>query len=616
MANCLAMTFKDFLETSNESLHTHLTSHHVACMNQHPSKEQIKAWEGSIVILKKSLQEFLHTHSELTEAYIVFEYELPRERGRRPDVLLLLKSSVVVLEFKEYSSIQQSFVDQVAAYARDLNHYQEYSHDLIFTPVLLLTRAKELKKSLDDVAILSPDHLVDYLKYYWTLENQRPQKIDAQKWLSGDYAPLPSLVQAARTIFQHEPLPSIRRAASAGIPETLKKLHEIAAIAKANKEHHLALITGVPGAGKTLVGISFVYEIFNKEEESKEAVLLSGNGPLVKVLQYALKNSVFVQDVHGFLKTYGGGSSKIPKESVFIYDEAQRAWDKARVSEKRGHDKSEPEDFLIIGSKKEWCLMVGLIGEGQEIYLGEEGGLKQWNEAITSTSVPWKVHCPEKLSSIFTNASETSINEELNLTQTLRSHLAEDVQKWVNAVLNGLPDEAASYIKTINAQGFDMYLTRDLEKAKKYVLERYGNDLEKRYGLVASSKYKILPKYSVPNDFMSTKVVREGPWFIDDYTSPQSCCQLTKVMTEFGCQGLELDFPIVCWENDFVWDGEKWKVTRETKGALDSFNLRKNSYRVLLSRGRDGMIVFVPNDTSLDTTYSYFQNTGLSPLMG
>jgi DUF2075 family protein len=584
-------------------------------MNQLPSKEQIKAWDGSIVVLKKAIYEFSNAHPDVNDAYIIFEYELPRERGRRPDALLLFNSSIIVLEFKEYNGIKQSFVDQVAAYARDLNYYHEYSHDLLFTPVLLLTRAKELKKSLDDVAILSPDNLLPYLNFFWKSEAQRLQKINAEKWLKGDYAPLPTLIQAARTIFQHEPLPSIRRAASAGIPETLKKLHEIATLAKKNKEHHLALITGVPGAGKTLVGISFVYEVFNKGDESKEAVLLSGNGPLVKVLQYALKNSVFVQDVHGFLKTYGGRSSKTPKESVFIYDEAQRAWDKSRVSEKRGHDNSEPEDFLTIGSKKQWCLMVGLIGEGQEIYLGEEGGLKQWNDAITSTHVNWKVHCPEKLAPIFTNAFETSIKEQLNLTQSLRSHLAEDVQKWVNAVLDGDAQEAASYIEAISSQGFDMYITRDLELAKSYVLSRYGNDVEKRYGLLASSKYKILPNYGVPNDFMSTKVVREGPWFIDDYTSSQSCCQLTKVMTEFGCQGLELDFPIVCWENDFVWNVHRWEVTRETRGAHDSFNLRKNSYRVLLSRGRDGMIVFVPNDASLDTTFSYLKSAGLSPLI-
>ena len=165
--------------------------------------------------------------------------------------------------------------------------------------------------------------------------------------------------------------------------------------------------------------------------------MLSGNGPLVKVLQHALKSRVFVADVHGFLKQYGGQSRHVPKEHIIVYDEAQRAWDAERVREKRGHDASEPMDFVSIGDRlPDWCVMVGLIGEGQEIHLGEEAGIGQWAEALAKSANQWTVHCPQKLASIF-NADKVVFSERLDLTTSLRSHLAADVHKWVAILLKG-----------------------------------------------------------------------------------------------------------------------------------------------------------------------------------
>ena len=177
---------------------------------------------------------------------------------------------------------------------------------------------------------------------------------------------------------------------------SIGELNAIALKARDDGNRHLVLVTGVPGAGKTLLSLQFVYnDHFDQGHESKGAVMLSGNGPLVKVLQHALKSRVFVGDVHGFLKQYGGQSQNNPKERIFVYDEAQRAWDAARVREKRGHGASEPMDFVNIGDRlPDWCVMVGLIGEGQEIHLGEEAGIIQWAQALENGAKRWVVHCP------------------------------------------------------------------------------------------------------------------------------------------------------------------------------------------------------------------------------
>ena len=542
----------------------------------------------------------------------MFEYELPRERGRRPDVALLVGGTVLVLEFKDYRAPLRAHIDQVAAYARDLRHYHAASHRAKVVPILVLTGSTDPPATDGDVTIVGPGDLAGVVADAVAGDSGAP--IDPAAWIASDYAPLPTLVAAAGTIFQHEPLPQIRRAHSAGIPETIAELIRIADGAQAKRELHVALVTGVPGAGKTLVGLQFVYSN-HFEGDRRAAVFLSGNGPLVKVLQHALKSSVFVQDVHGFLKTYGGNGGRRPEEHIWVYDEAQRAWDAERVRGKRGHGASEPEDFLRLGTRMNgWAMMVGLIGEGQEIHLGEEAGLGQWNDAIAAVGGGWTVHCPAKLAPLFPKATVLAA-DELDLTTSLRSHLAEDVQNWVRQLLDGDLGAAANTAEVVAGQGFDLYVSRDLEAAKAYVQERYAGNQDKRYGLLASSKAKDLECYGIRNGFNFTKVLREGPWYNDPPDSRFSCCALNDVATEFACQGLELDFPIVAWGSDLTWNGTEWQSPpRPRSQAHDPHRLRLNSYRVLLSRGRDGFVVFVPPEAQMERTYQALTESGLRVL--
>jgi hypothetical protein len=610
-----AGTLSSLLEVQERDWLHELTDHHRRCMNSSPAASQSLAWRSSFSIVTTATRLLAHSRPEALGWTIVFEYELPRERGRRPDAILLARSAIIVLEFKQTPLVSRAHVDQVAAYARDLAHYHEGSHGRPVLPLLVLGGSSTEVSHIDGVTITDASRLVNAIL---SILGAHPEiSLDTNAWLRADYAPLPSLVTAARMIFNHEALPQIRRAHSARVPLTIATLESIARAAQRDQERHLALVTGVPGAGKTLVGLQLVYSTrLRAEAGARPAIFLSGNGPLVRVLQHALASTIFVQDIHGFLKRYGGTTNRLPSEHIWIYDEAQRAWDSERVHEKRGHPTSEPDDFLRLGDRMpEWALLIGLIGEGQEIHVGEEAGIEQWNSALAGAHHPWTVHCPSKMAHLFTHAAHIHSDERLDLTQALRSHLAEDVPRWVTQLLEGQVSVAPDSAARLHHQGFDLYVTRALESAKTYVQERYAGQEDKRFGLLASSRAKNLPRWGVHNEWAHTRLLREGPWYNDPPSAPASCCQLRTVATEFACQGLELDLPIVAWGDDLLWQDQRWRsVATKRSKAKDPHRLRLNAYRVLLTRGRDGLVIFVPSEPSMDTTFAALRDMGVRDL--
>jgi DUF2075 family protein len=607
-----------FLLTDKSAWLSALHEHHQQSMNSPADDSQHAAWAHSFDILQHELQKLVQTKPATGNFTIIFEFELPRERGRRPDVIILGSSTIYVLEFKDYRKILPAHVDQVNAYVRDLHYYHSGSQAHTILPVLVLARAKNVVQLYEGTTIVSADSLATSLKTL-TGSDSTPL-IDSRLWLESDYAPLPSLIKAAKSLWDDKTqLPKIRRAESAGTSKTIAELITIARKAQQNNELHLALVTGVPGSGKTLVGIQLVYENeLDNSEIKNNAVFLSGNGPLVKVLQHALKNKFYVQAVHGFLKDYGGAKTRLPHEHIWIFDEAQRAWDVDRVEEKRKHNLSEPEDFLRLAERmNSWVLMVALIGEGQEIHIGEESGLAQWNLALSKMEKKWILHCPEKISDKFSSIPDREINPVFDLNVTLRSHIAEDVTKWVQRLLEGDLAGAKSLSENLSLQGFDLYVTNDINVAANYVKERYSGEEETRFGLMASSKAKNLGRFGINTDWNCTRNIRVGQWYNDSPGSFSSCCSLREVVTEFSCQGLELDFPIVCWGNDFVWDEDHWKSPKKSRlnKAKDPHQLRMNSYRVLLTRGRDGFIVFVPDEIGMKSTYEALKEAGVKELI-
>ncbi len=604
-----AGSVEQFLEASDVAWIEALAEHHLALMMQPPSGSQLAAWRDELRVMRASLRDVCIAAPYATEWSIVFEYELPLEGGRRPDVVVLAGAAVVVIEFKGAPRLEPASIDQVAAYARDLSEYHADTHGRQVVPVLVLTSAKGPIVD-DSVTIVDPGSLAAVV-----LDAATEGEVDLERWLNSEYAPLPMLVAAARRIFEHEPLPAVKRALSSSIPEAVELLGQLTDAAAERNERVLAFVAGVPGSGKTLAGLSLVYE---RVSRMSAATFLSGNGPLVEVLRDALQSKVFVRDLHAFIKTYGL-STKVPNERVIVFDEAQRAWDEGYMEFKHGVARSEPDLLIDIGERlPDWAALVGLVGDGQEIHAGEEAGIGQWHDAIRPSRgrAEWKVHCPPRLTSVFTEVVAEA-HDALDLTISLRSRRADHLHDWVAALLAGRLGEAARLASKVQAAAFPMYVTRDLGEAREFAWSMYSGQPEARYGLLASARSQsYLPAFGVDSSFPATKKVKLARWYNEGRGHPQSCCQLDQVVTEFGCQGLELDLPILCWANDMRWTGTSWEIKqiRPKYPIDDPVRIRQNAYRVLLTRGRDGLVVFIPPDPMLDATEHALLAAGVRPM--
>ena len=604
--------------------------------------EQVRAWDTSIPPLQNEVGEILQTDTAAPDYSTILEYTLPME-SRRTDVIFLAKGSVVVLELKGKLRPSQADIDQAAAYVRDLRCYHRECES---RPVLALCVPMKAHGYLGreyDVHILGPDAVDGFVEGLPHDPAHLP--IAPSDFLAETaYRPLPTLVQAARELFHTHDIRPIHRARAATDP-AVYKIRDIIHEAAATRSRRLILLTGVPGAGKTLVGLRTVHAHYLDDlavprengKVSVPAVFLSGNGPLVEVLQYELRGAggggkTFVRGVKDYVKRYSSRPGLVPPEHVLIFDEAQRAFDAEQVQFKHDRDsgfiggRSEPEHFIeFSGRVPEWCVVLGLIGSGQEIHIGEEAGLVQWKWAVEGAGDPrgWVVHGPPQVRDTFQGSPVGFVEAPaLSLDTEIRFHLATEIHDFVTQLLeHGDAHKNAALARKLESQGYHLRSTGDLRKAEEYLKERYGENPEARYGLVASSKDRDLASFGIPNDYQSTKRVRYGPWYSDSEGAPGgfSCRHLRDAVTEFGAQGLELDAVLLAWGTDFMrekgrWTNRKARGYRHSHRIKDPFKLRQNSYRVLLTRGRDGTVVFIPPLPELEETRDYLIRSGFRPL--
>ncbi|MGB5177286.1 MAG: DNA/RNA helicase domain-containing protein, partial [Gammaproteobacteria bacterium] len=432
-------------------------------------------------------------------------------------------------------------------------------------------------------------------------------------------------------------LPMIKRARAATEP-ALEYITKIAHEAAHDKTRNLVLLSGVPGSGKTLVGLQLVHsgwvdDLAVEREGSKPAapaVYLSGNGPLVEVLQHALKDGggegrTFVQAIKKYVDFYSRRGAAMPPEHLIVFDEAQRAHDAERVAKvhKKPVAMSEPQHLIeFCGRIPDWCVLVALIGDGQAIHTGEEAGISLWAEAISATddAQQWQVHGSPSFSQMFESAGMSGKwNDVLNLDTEIRFHLTPKVHEFVAGILGGMKSSSMALLGDVLYQeGHRFLVSRDLNVAQSYLKDRYEGATEARYGILASSKDKWLLSHGVDNSYMTTKRLKVGPWYNYPSSSPESCCQLQTVATEFSSQGLELDCALLAWGSDLLWENGDWTVKyggTNRPPLKDPQTVRKNVYRVLLTRGRDGTVIYIPKDERMNATYERLVSVGMRELV-
>lgn len=604
---------------------------------QMASPEQIRAWDESIPSLQAEVGEVLGIDPSAAGYSAILEYELPMEH-RRPDVILLMGGAILVLELKGKSQAELADLDQASAYARDLRAYHRECEGREVTPALVLIRARGRMGVSAGVEVLGPDAIDDLAREVNTKSPGEP--VRRASFLDPEaYRPLPSLVEAARELMERGELRRIRRAAAATGP-TVRYLADVAHEAARTKTRHLVLVSGLPGTGKTLVGLQLVHARFLDDlavarasgKPTSPAVYLSGNGPLVEVLQYELGSAggggrSFVRDVKAYVQRYASNANLTPSEHVVVFDEAQRAHDAAQVAEvhKSTVGRSEPEHFIEFAERiPEWCVVVGLLGSGQEIHVGEEAGVDQWREAInrSTQSAGWTVHVPPSSESQLTGVPALRIDDRLHLVTELRYHMSGAVHLFVDQLLSrNQSGDLRETAGELEREGYAFRVCRDLQASRDHLTARYDDDPDARFGMIASSRDRDLVRFGVPNDWNSTKRLKYGPWFVegDDDRFGRSCRALRECVTEFGCQGLELDGALLAWGTDLVrvdglWDHSHARKYQNPARIRDVHQLRINAYRVLLTRARDGVVVFVPPMSILDETYEYLVASGFRDL--
>ena len=603
---------------------------------------QRNAWLEEIRILKLTLV-------EIGRGYIIFEYTIPRI-GCRIDVVYIVDGIVFLLEFKVGSrEYVRHAVEQVTDYALDLKNFHKVSHNLLLVPMLIATRAqdypfedKKMKPGILEVIKCNQYNIANAIRYVLSRNNANP--LDANEWLSSPYAPTPTIIEAAQALYRGHNVADISRndASAVNLNQTTEAINKI--IEKSKREHKksICFITGVPGAGKTLAGLNIANErhIF---DESEHAVFLSGNQPLVDVLQEALardeherlgikkseafiKAKAFIQIIHHF-RDDAISTTEAPNEKVTVFDEAQRAWTKDMLSDfmarKKGKPNflmSEPEFLISIMDRHEdWAVIIGLIGGGQEINTGE-AGLIEWFDSLRNSFPNWDVYVSDKitdseysrgisLDKLLAGLRYTVV-EALHLSVSLRSFRSENVAGFVKAVLDVDLDLAKQLYRNLQ-QDYPILLTRNLDKAKTWIqTQAKGTE---RYGITASSGARRLRSHGI---WVQSKV-DATTWFLNDADDVRSSYFLEDNATEFDIQGLELDWTIVCWDANlrFVRDhfehysftGSKWMNIKKSENIF----YLKNAYRVLLTRARQGMVIFLPKGSDVDPTrpHRYYDGT-------
>ncbi len=604
--------------------------------------DQTIAWRQQLSLLQQCAAVLLTSDATCSSWTLALEYEIPR-RSKRIDTVLLTPNVVIVIEFKiGATTYARADLWQVQDYALDIHDFHEASALLSVQPVLVATDAPAIPLTgpQEDSGVwfsnaeTLPSVLMQIAR---TAPSSRDKPIDPLAWLKSGYRPTPTIVEAARRVFAGHDVRELSHAYADNLTLTTEAIARVIQQAKTNRRRVVCFVTGVPGSGKTLAGLTAMQDARAIELGAGASAFMSGNVPLVKVLREALvrdevqrgrtrdqakrQTELLIQNVHRFVEEYGVRRlDAIPPDHVIAFDEAQRAWDAAKVSDRyEGITLSEPGLVLNIMSRPaEWSVVVALVGGGQEIHHGE-AGLEEWGRAIQQSATQWEiVVSPDVIHGgtsvaghrLFddpqNHPSHLQADASMHLSVSVRSPKAQRIAEWVNAVI--ALDAAAARDALESVHGFRLVMTRSLSDARAW-LRRCGTG-SLRAGLLAASGALRLRSHGLE---LTTDFLRGFPierWFLDDFDDFRSSKSLEVAMTEFECQGLELDYVGLCWGDDFTiaedkssWTGlslfgKKWRTIRDPVKQ----QYHRNSYRVLMTRAREGLVIWVPRGDPLDLT--------------
>jgi hypothetical protein len=640
----------DFLKDGQEKILGELARHHHFELDI----AQKNAWLYQIQNLKEQLADFPFGD-------IFFEFSIPR-MGKRADVVLYLLDTVFVLEYKVGAkTYERHQVDQALDYALDLKNFHAGSHHKPIVPILISTKARSEQNHLEGFpdGLYAPlrsngANLSDLLKQAishiseqrrlaykpaYGLSDTDQEGLEDPPWSDAGYKPTPTIIEAAQALYQGHSVADISRsdAGAKNLTVTTECINKIIENSRRNGRKSICFVTGVPGAGKTLAGLNISTQTLNKESQ-EHAVFLSGNGPLVAILREALardeverakalgqkiskdtakqKVSAFIQNIHHF-RDEGLKSDAAPIEHVVVFDEAQRAWNQTQAEkfmvQKKGlasFDMSEPEFLIsVMDRRQDWCTVICLIGGGQEINTGE-AGLIEWFNALQSRFKHWDVYHSGQLSNKGYNWGHdleeklSGLNavkdEDLHLNVSIRSYRAERLSEFVGAIIDGDAEQARSIYPHLGQ--YEIALTRDIQKAREWLRSKARGT--ERLGLVASSGAIRLK----PEGINIKAEIDPINWFLNGKEDIRSSYYLEDVATEFHVQGLELDWVGVCWDADLRFEDNTWKHYNfkgtKWQNVNDAYRqvYLSNAYRVLLTRARQGMVIFVPEGDERDPT--------------
>ena len=648
---------KEFLGASPDTILGVLVKNSGGSATEHTQRD---AWLAQINILKRALTN--------RSGRIYFDYAIPR-MGKRIDVVLIIGPVIFVLEFKVGEShFTTAALDQVTDYCLDLKNFHESSYDCIIAPILIATASRHVSpivcttpqndKLLWPIRSTVPllDQTIDEVLAF--AENE--PHIDPDAWERGRYCPTPTIIEAALALYKGHSVDDITRheADKPDITLTSNSIDEIIRESRDGKFKSIVFVTGVPGAGKTLVGLNTATKHQNPNDDLY-SVFLSGNGPLVAILREALamdhfdnenahnrpiskgearrKVRSFIQPIHHF-RDEGLTDESPPRDHVVLFDEAQRAWDVQKLANfmKGGRrkrkifefKKSEPQFLLdCMNRHDDWAVVVCLVGGGQEINAGETG-ISGWIDSLNRFFPQWHIFISSRLTDEEYGAGEVlrdlegrddvTFDPNLHLAVSMRSFRAEKLAGLIKQLLDKNTLDARETFKELDNK-YPIVITRDLSTAKQW-LRRSARGTE-RYGIVASSEAQRLKPYAL--DVRAT--IKPIHWFLRGKEDVRSSYYLEDVATEFQVQGLELDWTCVTWDADFRhtddgwghWSfvGSKWNKIRKRERKM----YLKNAYRVLLTRARQGMVIVVPSGDSddptrnpafYDSTFHYLREVG------